>query len=98
MALDLGVSMIHQELHPISFRPVMENIWLGRFPMRGGIMVDHKKMYQMTKELFQKIDLDINPSVLAGTLFMPHNYSLLKLQKQSAMILKLLLWMNQLPH
>jgi len=68
MALDLGVSMIHQELHPISFRPVMENIWLGRFPMIKGIAVDHKKMYQMTKDLFQKIDLDINPAVLAGTL------------------------------
>lgn len=68
MALDLGVSMIHQELHPISFRPVMENIWLGRFPMIGGIAVDHKKMYQMTKDLFKKIDLDINPAVLAGTL------------------------------
>ena len=24
-ALDLGISMIHQELHPIRFRPVMEN-------------------------------------------------------------------------
>lgn len=66
-ALDLGVSMIHQELHPISYRTVMENIWLGRFPMRW-IAVDHKKMYEMTKELFAKIDLDINPAVLAGTL------------------------------
>ena len=46
----------------------MENIWLGRFPMIAGIAVDHKKMYQMTKDLFKKIDLDINPAVLAGTL------------------------------
>lgn len=52
-ALDLGVSMIHQELHPIRFRPVMENIWLGRFPMRG-IAVDRKKMIQMTKDLFKR--------------------------------------------
>ena len=34
-ALDCGISMIHQELHPIPFRSVMENIWLGRFPMKG---------------------------------------------------------------
>ncbi len=67
MALELGVSMIHQELHPISYRPVMENIWLGRFPMKW-IAVDHKEMYRKTKELFGKIDLDINPSALAGTL------------------------------
>ena len=35
-ALDLGVSMIHQELHPIRFRPVMERRYgFGRFPMKG---------------------------------------------------------------
>jgi len=67
-ALDLGVSMIHQELHPIRFRPVTENIWLGRFPMMMGIAVDKKKMIRKTKELFKEIDLDINPEVLAGTL------------------------------
>lgn len=66
-ALDLGVSMIHQELHPIRYRPVMENIWLGRFPMKG-IAVDKKTMIKKTKELFEEIDLDINPEVLAGTL------------------------------
>lgn len=66
-ALELGVSMIHQELHPIAYRPVMENIWLGRFPMRR-IAVDHKKMYNNTKELFKKIELDIDPAALAGTL------------------------------
>jgi methyl-galactoside transport system ATP-binding protein len=27
-ALDLGISMIHQELHPIPHRSVMENLWL----------------------------------------------------------------------
>ncbi len=66
-ALDLGVSMIHQELHPIRFRPVMENIWLGRFPMKG-VAVDKKAMIQKTKELFQEVDLDIDPEVLAGAL------------------------------
>ena len=66
-ALELGVSMIHQELHPIAYRPVMENIWLGRFPMKG-IAVDHKKMYNNTKELFKKIELEIDPAALAGTL------------------------------
>lgn len=66
-ALDLGISMIHQELHPIRYRPVMENIWLGRFPMVG-IAVDRKAMIRKTKELFEEIELDINPQVLAGTL------------------------------
>lgn len=78
-ALNLGVSMIHQELHPIRFRPVMENIWLGRFPMRG-IAVDKRKMIQQTKELFKEIDLDINPEVLAGTLS-PSNLQLVEIAK-----------------
>lgn len=66
-ALELGVSMIHQELHPIRFRPVMENIWLGRFPMKG-IAVDKKTMIKKTKDLFKEIDLDINPEIMAGNL------------------------------
>ncbi len=78
-ALDLGVSMIHQELHPIRFRPVMENIWLGRFPMRG-IAVDKKTMISKTNELFKEIELDINPEVLAGTLS-PSNLQLVEIAK-----------------
>lgn len=66
-ALDLGVSMIHQELHPIRYRPVMENIWLGRFPMKG-IAVDKKAMIQKTKDLFREVGLDVDPEVLAGEL------------------------------
>lgn len=66
-ALDLGVSMIHQELHPIRYRPVMENIWLGRFPMKG-IIVDRKAMIRQTEELFKELDLDVDPEALAGSL------------------------------
>ena len=34
-ALNLGIAMIHQELHPVKYRNVMENMWLGRLPMKG---------------------------------------------------------------
>ena len=47
------ISMIHQELHPIRFRPIMENVWIGRFPTKFGF-VDHKAMYNQTEELFAK--------------------------------------------
>lgn len=59
-ALAMGISMIHQELHPIRFRPIMENVWIGRFPKKFGF-VDHDKMYQDTVDLFKKIGLDVNP-------------------------------------
>ncbi|NOU96910.1 ATP-binding cassette domain-containing protein [Paenibacillus sp. LMG 31456] len=76
-ALDLGVSMIHQELHPVPQRNVMENIWLGRFPTKGlGPLqwIDHRKMYQNTEKLFKELNMDINPNTLAG------NMSVSKLQ------------------
>lgn len=70
-ALDLGISMIHQELYPVLQRNVMENLWLGRFPLKkfGPIqLVDHKKMKEDTLALFKEIDVDIDPEELAGHL------------------------------
>jgi methyl-galactoside transport system ATP-binding protein len=63
-ALDLGISMIHQELHPIPFRSVMENIWLGRFPVRNfGLfkLINGGKMLRDTKKLFDGLQMDIDP-------------------------------------
>lgn len=65
-ALALGVSMIHQELHPIRFRPIMENVWIGRFPTKLGF-VDHAKMQKDTEDLFAKIGLDVDPLAPART-------------------------------
>ncbi|WP_149846351.1 sugar ABC transporter ATP-binding protein [Paenibacillus sp. 37] len=66
-ALQQGISMIHQELNPVPHRPVMENIWLGRFSMKG-ILVDEKRMYSDTLALFKDLNLDIDPKAQAGTL------------------------------
>ncbi len=63
-ALSAGITMIHQELHPIPHRSVMENIWLGRFPQRriGPLsFVDHQKMYADTKRLMDELQMDIDP-------------------------------------
>jgi methyl-galactoside transport system ATP-binding protein len=65
-ALKAGISMIHQELLPIPFRSVMENLWLGRYPLQsiGPIkLVDHKKMYQNTVNLFKDLNMEIDPKV-----------------------------------
>lgn len=70
-ALDMGISMIHQELYPVLQRNVMENLWLGRFPVKrfGPLsFVDHKKMKEDTMKLFAEIDVDIDPEELAGHL------------------------------
>ena len=65
-ALDAGISMIHQELLPIPLRPAMENLWLGRFPKHsvGPVkLIDHKKMYQDSLNLFKYLNMDINPLI-----------------------------------
>ncbi|MDR1620267.1 MAG: ATP-binding cassette domain-containing protein [Clostridiales bacterium] len=66
-ALDDGVAMVHQELNQVLRRSVMENVWLGRFPTRLGF-VDHKKMYNDTKRVFEELEIDIDPRVLVHTL------------------------------
>jgi methyl-galactoside transport system ATP-binding protein len=66
-ALESGVSMVHQELNQVLQRTVMDNIWLGRYPIKG-IFVDHTKMYADTKEIFEELDIDIDPKVKVATL------------------------------
>ena len=59
-ALDHGVSMVHQELNQVKDTRIMDNIWLGRFPEKG-IRIDEDKMYKNTKEIFEKLDIKLNP-------------------------------------
>ena len=66
-ALQGGVSMVHQELNQVLEQNVMENIWLGRFPMKG-IVVDERAMYRNTKEIFDNLHIDIDPKQKIGEL------------------------------
>lgn len=59
--------MVHQELNQVLRRNVMENVWLGRFPKTMGL-VDHKKMYDDTKSIFQELEIDVDPRTIIGTL------------------------------
>lgn len=66
-ALENGVSMVHQELNLVLQRSVMDNMWLGRYPTRGWF-IDHDKMYDDTKQIFDELDIDIDPRVKVATL------------------------------
>lgn len=66
-ALENGVSMVHQELNLVLQRTVMDNMWLGRYPTRGWF-IDHGKMYDDTKRIFDELDIDIDPRVKVATL------------------------------
>jgi methyl-galactoside transport system ATP-binding protein len=62
-----GVSMVHQELNQVLKRDVMENLWLGRFPLRLGL-VNHGEMYRRTAAIFEELGIDVNPRALIGKL------------------------------
>lgn len=66
-ALKLGISMIHQELNPIPYRNVVDNIWVGRF-VKKGLVVDEEKMKEMTRELLKDLEFDIPAETLAKNL------------------------------
>lgn len=59
-ALENGISMVHQELNLVKQCTVMDNLWLGRYPLKAGF-VDHGKMYRDTKAIFEELDIDIDP-------------------------------------
>jgi len=67
-AMDNKIAMIHQELHPIRDMDVTENIFLGREIKKGtsGIfsLIDRKQMRRETRELFNRLGIDLNPSAL----------------------------------
>lgn len=52
-ALNNGVAMVHQELNQALKRNVMDNIWLGRYPMTAGIMVNEHKMLENTNKILK---------------------------------------------
>ena len=67
-ALNAGISMIHQELQPIPYRSIDENLWVGRYPTKKLLnilsVVDHKKMRKDSIELLKKVHLKIDPKKL----------------------------------
>ena len=60
-AMDNGVAMVHQELNQVLQKDVMDNIWLGRYPGKSGV-VDDKKMYEDTKKVLEELEIAVDPT------------------------------------
>ena len=67
-ALENGVAMVHQELNQALTRTVQDNLWLGRYPKVGGIMVSERIMAARTKEIFDTLEVSVNPKAIMSTL------------------------------
>lgn len=61
----LGISMIHQELNMLPARTVAQNIYMGREPVKNKWIrsVDTKRMVRDSRELLNKLNVDIDPAV-----------------------------------
>ena len=66
-ALENGVAMVHQELNQCLDRTVLDNMWLGRYPTKAGI-VDEHYMFNETKNLFSRLKMNVNPKQIMRTM------------------------------
>lgn len=60
--------MVHQELNQALKRTVMENLWLGRYPLKFANCIDEKKMYKDSLALFEKLGVHVNPRTVMSTM------------------------------
>ncbi len=68
-ALDLGISMIHQELNPVRAMTVAENIFLGKEPCyRYTGVVNRRKQRELTLDLFREMDVSMDPDKIMSAL------------------------------
>ncbi|WP_288602793.1 sugar ABC transporter ATP-binding protein [uncultured Treponema sp.] len=59
-ALESGVAMVHQELNQCLDRSVLDNLYLGRYPKRFGV-IDEAKMLKDSIKLFASLKMNVNP-------------------------------------
>ena len=68
-AQDVGISMIHQELNLAPDLTVAQNIFIGREPRRKlRLFLDDRALHRQVKELFERMGLDMDPSIKVSEL------------------------------
>ena len=58
-ALENGIAMVHQELNQCLERNVVDNLFLGRYPVKGGV-VDEARMRKEASDLFRRLGMTVN--------------------------------------
>lgn len=66
-ALNHGIALIHQELNLADNLNVGANIFLGREPIRRGL-IDNATIYARSEAFLQRVGLDVSPKTLLGHL------------------------------
>lgn len=56
-----GIEMVYQEMNMMLDSSVAENLFVGNLPGKGG-WVDYKTLYEDTKKLLDRVQLDLDPA------------------------------------
>ncbi len=66
-ALEQGVAMVHQELNQCLDRTIVDNLFLGRYVTKAGI-INEKVMYYKCVQLFAELGMNYNPKTIMRTM------------------------------
>ncbi len=66
-AQNAGVVIVHQELNMLNHLTVAQNIFIGR-EFKKGFRIDDKKMNEEAKKLFDRLNINIDPTDVMGNL------------------------------
>ena len=66
-ALENGIAMVHQELNQCLERSVVDNLFLGRYPVSAGV-VDERRMKKEASDLFRTLGMTVNLTVPMRTM------------------------------
>ena len=59
-SLENGIAMVHQELNQCLERNVLDNLFLGRYPLKRTGTVDENRMKTEAADLFRKLNMTVN--------------------------------------
>ncbi|QLY39554.1 sugar ABC transporter ATP-binding protein [Hujiaoplasma nucleasis] len=68
LASELGINFIHQELNLVNDLKVYENLFIHREITKHKIFLDKKTMIKKSYEIFNRLNIDINPTVFVSQL------------------------------
>ncbi len=67
-ALELGISIIHQEFNLMPDLTVAQNIFIGREPRGAGFFTNERRLNARARELIERLHLPLRPNELVGNL------------------------------
>lgn len=88
-AQDIGIGFVHQELSLCPHLSAAENIYMGRLPIKGGI-IDAKKLYDDADSVLSQLNAGFKSSVLVSELTVSEQ-QLVEIAKSVSLNCKLLI-------